>query len=126
MKTGGPWRFSLDLLPVSGNHQFAPRRGRNGALTGQWVLTEEARSVRDAFTLAARAAGFRPSLERTYRVRLVFTVPSWSGRDLDNLTKGTLDAIVGQRYDHRVVRLEVEKRVQRGVRRTDVEIWECT
>lgn len=118
------WRFSVDDLPPSGNHQYKPRRNRAGEQVG-WKLTQQARDDRASFTTAARTAGFTPSPDRYYIVRVRFTV-SDIRTDLDNRIKTLNDAIFGSDLDYRVMQLLAEKVVVRGVRRTEVEIEDIT
>ena len=112
-----PVWFSFEGLPPGNNHMYA-NNGRGGK-----VLTKEARAARESIGQAAEAAGFRLNPAAVYVVRLVFIFPKW-GQDCDSPVKATLDAIFTPRWDHRVVRLEVDKQVEPGVRYTEVEITE--
>lgn len=117
MTTRPCWAFQFDFLPPSVNHMYQAIGG------GRKALTSDARQLRDSITILARRAGFEPQLGKCYAVRLRFTMPGWSG-DIDGPVKAACDSIFGSRSDHRIVRLEVEKRVERGVRRTAVMIAE--
>lgn len=116
--TKGPWRFCLRFIPPGVNHQYV------AIGNGKKALTQEAKDLRTLIASAVDGTGFVPRRDASYGVRVVFVMPGWS-QDIDSPLKAMLDAVFGARGDHRVVRLEVEKRVVRGVRRTEVEIWEC-
>ena len=109
--------FSLEYLPPNVNHQYVHLSG------GRKALTKEARAARADIAKAAELAGFRLNKAAVYAVRVVFIFPRW-GADLDGPIKSLIDSVFGTRWDHRVVRLEAEKRVEPGVRYTEVEITE--
>jgi hypothetical protein len=117
------WSFSLPILPPGVNHMYRITEARGGK-----ALTAEAKDLRRHFTHKARATGFVPDLKGLYGVRVTFTMPGWSGV-IDGPVKALLDSIFlppggKQAWDHRIVRLEVGKRVEKGVTQTDVTIWE--
>lgn len=118
------WHLSLPILPVGVNHQYQPILGRRGAVSGyRLALTSEAQRTRMAIALQARAVGFVPRADRYYAVRIRFTFPTWQ-HDLDGPIKPLLDALFGSRADHRVVRIEAEKRVSPHEHGTEVWIEE--
>lgn len=87
-------------------------------------MTAQARAAREEIAAAAAAAGFRLNRAAVYAVRVACIFPRWGAGDLDGVLKSLLDAIFTPLWDHRVVRLEAEKRVEPGVRYTEVEITE--
>lgn len=106
------WHIQLPAVPVGVNSQYRPRSRGRGELTGGLWLTREAKRIRELLRLQANALRFTPRLDRSYRVRITYVVPSWH-HDIDGPVKGTLDALFwfsrpGDR-DHRIVRLEVTK-----------------
>lgn len=120
------WHFQVQLLPPGNNHAYRLTEQR-----GAKALTRDALATRQVFTLAAIRAGFEPRLEALYHVAIVFTMPSWGGGDIDGPIKHLLDSVFTapghrQAWDHRITRLEVEKRVERGCYRTDVTITEVS
>ena len=119
------WHFTLPFIPPGVNHQYRPTE-RNG----RKVLTEDAKALREHITVIARRAGFEPDIEAEYGVRVTFTFGAWTP-DIDGPIKALLDAVFrapGQdnAWDHRIVRLEADKRVERGQRQTDVTVWEVS
>lgn len=117
------WTFTLPMLPPGVNHMYRLTEARGGK-----ALTDSAKELRAHFAAKARATGFVPDLKAQYGVRVTFTMPDWGG-DIDGPVKALLDAIFvppgrKQAWDHRIVRLEVDKRVERGIRQTDVTIWQ--
>ena len=111
--------LAIDLLPVSLNHQYQRGPGKS-----KLHLTDEARSIRDAFTIEANLQHFRARKDRYYEVEVTFTFPEWS-MDSDNYLKPLMDALFGTRGDHRIVRHHVKKRVMPGTSSTVVSVYEC-
>lgn len=114
------WRITLADLPISVNSLYRSTERR-----GLKALTDDAKSQREKFGMVASLSGFRVEAGVSYGVRVTFTQPGQSG-DLDNYCKQLLDSIFGKENDRHIVRLELAKRVERGVRQTDVTIYEVT
>ncbi len=116
------WSFTLDFLPPSVNHMYIVN-----PKTGQRVITEEARGIRDEIRMAAQTAGFRPDKKDTYGIVVVLYMPDWDTSDVDSGLKALLDSALSSRTDHRVTHLLVDKRVRpRCTPRTEVEIWKLS
>lgn len=114
------WRITLPFLPLSVNRLYRPTED-----TGRRVLTEEAKQERHDIAMIAALSGFCTEDGVLYGVRATFTMPNTRG-DLDNFFKQLLDSVFGKEADRRIVRLEADKRIERGIRQTDITIYEVT
>ena len=118
------WYLEYAGLPISGNHDKAPVRDRRtGEPTGEWALTTEARAVRGAFRGVARLNYFSPRLDRTYQVRVLFTLPHHRV-DGDNMLKALCDALFSSGRDHLILRYDIVRQIEPSISRTQVWIDE--
>lgn len=108
------WRFSLPFLPPSVNHSYV------NSGSGRRVLRQDAKDLRDSIGFYALASGFRLK-PGGYAVHVTFTFPT-NRHDIDGPVKHLLDGIFGTAADKQVWRLVVDKSVEKGVSKTEVEI----
>lgn len=112
------WSITLPFLPISVNRLYRTTEQR-----GKRALTEEAWAERGTIGMIAALSGFCPEDKTEYGVRVTFTLPSRRGADIDNYFKQLLDSVFGQEGDKGIVELRAKKRIEKGVRQTDMTIW---
>src|SRR3990167_625123 len=108
------WHMVLNFLPPSVNHSYLTTG------MGRRVLTRDAKAARESIMWSARETGFTPDSKKYYAIRVRFIFPRLDGGDIDGPIKLLVDGIFGTQADRRIMRLEVEKVVRKGVSRTEV------
>lgn len=116
-RVGVEWHLEWPCLPPNVNHVYGVRPD------GGRYVTDHARAIRTVMRAMVTKAGFEPDIKKRYGVRVVLTFGT-DNSDIDGCIKSLLDLVFTSRRDHRVYRLEVDKRVERGQQRTEMDIWE--
>lgn len=98
-------------LPPTPNQSYRVGPGPDGH--AKMYMTATARKWKNEAALIAWGEGLRPQLTDTFAVAVWLFMEHWGRMDVDAI-KLLVDAVIGERIDHRVVSLMVHKVVGSG------------